>query len=421
MNYYRFPDNRIVKVCFPLFLLALQMVARSTMYTSTFLGFGLSQGIMIGLVLTIGILFLFYQRRNLKQIFTDRRMIAMVIASVVILGPMLIKRDWQLMYFTILLYWFFAIFLTYFTTVQELGRCYVKIMTVLGVASLVGLFVLKPLVHAGVLPGNEFTSPGGWHMYNFWLTCVCNMNEHMDDTLRTFGIFREPGLYQIFLFVAIQLNNYSVQWKKEWQLWAVNAVLFASMLTTFATGGVLALGLYIVFLFFDKGYYKNRKLRILAILAVAAGTVVLAVAIAKNGTWAIELVWMIQKIFAKSDSYTSRVDSVLMDAKLFLQSPLVGNGMQEVMYSVPNNTATSPILFAVFGIVGGCAHVLTWAALAWKKERHWIMNVILLVILFVPFNTQNVIHDMFLWLFPVMALTERGLPLLDLRKRKQVD
>ena len=133
----------------------------------------------------------------------------------------------------------------------------------------------------------------------------------------------------------------------------------------------------------------------------------------------MELVWMIQKVFAKSDSYTSRLDSVLMDARIFLQNPLLGEKIETVMYSVPNNTASSPILFAVFGILGGCVHVLSWAALAWKKERHWIMNVILLVILFMPFNTQNVVHDMFFWLFPVIALTERVIPRLEEIKMKK--
>ena len=219
MKQYGFPENKLVTFCFPVLLLALQMVARSTMYTSTFLGFGLSQGIMIGLVLAIGIVFLLVNRKNLKEILLDRRMIAFTGAAVVVLAPMLIKQDWQLMYFTILLAWFFAIFLTYFTTVQELGRWYVLIMTVLSAYSTLGLFVLKPLVLAGYLPELRFDSPGGWHMFNFGMTFVCDKNIHMDDALRAFGIFREPGLFQIFLFVAIQLNNDWVQWKKSWQMW----------------------------------------------------------------------------------------------------------------------------------------------------------------------------------------------------------
>ena len=49
-----------------------------------------------------------------------------------------------------------------------------------------------------------------------------------------------------------------------------------------------------------------------------------------------------------------------------------------------------------------------------------MLALILLLILFVPFNTQNVIHDMFFWLFPVMALVEKGIPFLQtmMNKRK---
>jgi len=419
MNYYRFPDNKLVKLCFPLFLLALQMVARSTMYTSTFLGFVKCQVIMIELILVIGFAFLIVNRKNLKQIFLDRRMIAFAASAVIILLPMLIKRDWQAMYFSILLCWFFAVFLTYFTTVEELGRLYVWIFTALSVISLLGIFVLKPMVHAGILPGNNFDSPGGWHMFNFGLTFVCDTNIYMHNTLRAFGIFREPGLFQIFLFVAIQLNNYTVQWDKPWKMWAIDAVLFASLLTTFATGGVLALGLYIVFLFFDKGLYRNKYLRIAAVLAVILGVVFLAVALAQGGTWAYELVGMVEKIYNQTYSYTARLESVVADAKYFFQNPVFGGDLAEVMYSVPNNTTTSAILFAVFGIVGGCVHVLSWAALAWKKDRHVLMNLILMVILFVPFNTQNVIHDMFFWMFPIMALTEWCLSRLDSIKMKK--
>ena len=418
MKQYGFPENKLITFCFPVLLLALQMVARSTMYTSTFLGFGLSQVIMIGLVLTVGIVFLLVNRKHLKEILVDRRMIAFIGAAVVVMVPMVVKQDWQLMYFTILLAWFFAVFLTYFTTVQELGRWYVLIMTLLSVVSLLGLFVLKPLVLAGYLPELRFDSPGGWHMFNFGLTFVCDKNIHMDDALRAFGIFREPGLFQIFLFVASQLNNDWVQWKKSWQMWAVNAVLFASLLTTFATGGVLALGLYIVFLFFDKGLYRDRRLQILALAAIAAAIVLLIIALKQGGTWAYELIGMVEKVYKKTYSYTARLESVVADVAYFFHNPIFGANLADVMYAVPNNTCTSPIIFAVFGIVGGCVHVLSWVALAWKKERHWMMNLILMLILFIPFNTQNVIMDMFFWLFPIMALTQRGLPMLNDLKKK---
>ena len=202
-------------------------------------------------------------------------------------------------------------------------------------------------------------------------------------------------------------------------MWAVNIVLFVSLLLTFATGGVLALPLYIAFLFFDKGLYRNKYMRILVLLAVGAGVILLAVALSQGGTWAYELVGMVEKIYNMTYSLTDRLDAIVADTKYFLSSPLYGADLAEVLYSVPNNTATSPILFAVFGAAGGSIHVLSWAALAWKKERHWIMNLILMVILFIPFNTQNVIHDMFFWMFPMMALIQWCLSWSESRECKK--
>ena len=41
------------------------------------------------------------------------------------------------------------------------------------------------------------------------------------------------------------------------------------------------------------------------------------------------------------------------------------------------------------------------------------MYLVLLLILFMSFNTQNLTANVFFWLFPMMALVERGLPLLN--------
>ena len=40
------------------------------------------------------------------------------------------------------------------------------------------------------------------------------------------------------------------------------------------------------------------------------------------------------------------------------------------------------------------------------------VSAVLLAALFLSFNTQNLVADVFFWLFPVMALTERVLPRL---------
>jgi len=375
---------------------------------------------MLGLIVAAALAFAVVNRKNLKHILTDRRMIALAAATVLVLGNMALKQDWRLMYFSILLCFYFAIFLTYFVTLQEAAKCYVLIMLVLSAYALLGQFVLKPMVHMGLIDGRPFDSPGGWHMFNFGLAFTVDKNTELVNAIRAFSIFREPGLYQIFLFISIHLNNYTVNWKKQWQMWAVNLVLFVALLITFATGGVVALGMYIVFLFFDKNLYKDKRICVLAIVLVVIGVIVVAVAIAQGGTWAMELVWVFRKITEGTDSYTDRVQSITANAQTFLRHPILGDDIESALHVVENNTATSPILFAAFGIFMGAVHVFSWVALAWRKDRNVFMNLILLVILFIPFNTQNVIYDIFFWLFPVMALVEKMISWREEKSAKKV-
>lgn len=412
MKYYRFPDTKLFKISFFLFLLALQMLTRSAIIPTAFIGFYPSQFLTIGLILLVGVAFLIVNRKRIKELLLDKRMIAVIAILVLMFISMIVKQDFQLVYFSIIMYLLVAVLLSYFMPLQEAAGYYVALMSLIGAWTLLGMFILKPMVEAGWISGHPFMGVNGWFLYNFGLTFTSFLNNEKVETIRAFGIFREPGLFQIFLFIAIQLNNYTVQWKKEWHMWAVNVLLFVTLMVTFATGGVFALGLYIVFLFFDKGLHKNRMLRIAAVVTVAAGLLLVVVTLMRGGVWAIELVGMVEKVFNNSASIRDRVGSVIVDTKIFLENPLFGEKIAHVMYAIDNNTASSPIIFATFGIVGGCLHVLSWVALAWRKERSVLMNLILMVILFIPFNTQNVVHDMFFWLFPTMALVEKGLPLL---------
>lgn len=420
MKYYRFPDTKLFRAGFFLFLLVLQMITRSAMIPSAFDIFYPTYFASIGLVFALGILFLIVNRKQLKEIITDRRMVAAIGIVVLLLSLMVIKQDYQAVYISIMFYMLVAVLINYFMPMQEAAAYYVALMLLLSIWTLVGSFILKPLVEASVITCHTFKAINSWSMYNFGLTFTSYLNDAQEETMRAFGVFREPGLFQIFLFIAIQLNNYTVAWKKDWLMWAANAVLFATLLVTFATGGVLALGLYIMFLFFDKGLYKNKWICLAAVICVAAGTVLVVISLMQGGVLAVELVAMVEKLLTDNESIRDRVGSIFVNAEHFLNHPLTGEKVSTVVYSIASNTASSAIMFAAFGVFGGCLHVASWVALAWKKERSILMNLILLVILFIPFNTQNVVHDLFFWTFPVMALVEKGLPVLlnAVNKRK---
>ena len=414
MKQYPFPKNRIYKIGFGAFLFAMLLLARDTLVTSCLLGFNRSQFLMLGLIFAAVVTFLIYNRRNLREIFTDSRIALLAAVTAILLIPMPVKRDWQLMYFSILLCLYFAVFLTYFTSIQEVSRYYLVILSALSVYAVIATYLLR------IFPDNGMAVPvfrnsADVEFYNFGLAYV---------TLtfvkgRNFGIFREPGVYQFFLIVGLYLNTYRANWDRAWKLWTVNCILAATMLTTFATGGVIEMGLLAAVLFFDKGWYKQKRARRIAIVLVLIALLGITVILLQGGDMAIALTGMVTKLFNGADSSTERMDAIVSDVQIFLRHPIFGAKLGEVLHSVENNTTSTMILFAVFGIAGGLLNVAAWVALVWEKPQKIWVNFALLLILFMSFNTANLVADVFFWLFPAMALAERGLPLLKNRKEKK--
>ena len=405
MNQYRFPDNRIWKGAFGVFMIALLFLARDSMFTTAVIGFNKAQFLMLGLICAAGIVFLAVNHRNLKAVLTDRRMLVIAVFSALMLLPMLVKRDWQLMYFSVLLCLLVAVFLTYFVTYREAARYYVGILTVLGAYSVLAAYILRIPVDGGTLSVPVFYNSIGIKFYNFFLSIV-------PDTYvknRNFGIFREPGVYQYFILLALFLNNYAVQWRKGWQLWLVNGILAVTMLSTFATGGVIEMGLLAVVMFFDKKWYRDQRIRWAAILLVGGVAAAAMYCVARKNALYWEVYDMlIGKFLSDNESGPDRINSIFNNLQIFVKNPLFGERVHGVLHSMVNNTSSTLILYAMYGVVGGCLNVAAWVALVWEKERSLWANLALLLILFMSFNTQNLITDVFFWLFPVMALVERS-------------
>ena len=410
MKLYPFPEKKWVQVLLAGFLTALLLLARDTLITTCLVGFGKSQLLGMALVALAGLTFVLWNRHRLKEILTDKRMVWAGVFALALLGSMLIKRDWQLMYVSILFCPLTAILLSYFVSYQHLSKFYVCILSVLAGYSLLAAYVLKPMVMNGQMTAPVFYNSQNWDFYNFGLSFVVTW----PTWFRNFGIFREPGVYQFFLVLGLYLNNYTVSWKRQWALWLVNGLLAITMVSTFSVAGLAVVALLVVFVYVDKRYYRTRagKLALaLAAVAVLAGGL---------GFWAIvqgqsfgnsvfyEVYDMFLRLTSGSDSANDRLAAVITDLQAWLRHPIFGGSLAQVLHAAQHNTSSSLILLAAAGVLAGLLHIASWAALVWDKKRCVIGNVCLLGILFLSFNTQNLTADVFFWLIPVMALVQRS-------------
>lgn len=409
MRLYPFPNTKAAKALFALLMALLLYICRDSMFTTALLGVQKAYLLTVGLVGISGAAFLVHNRKHVKEILTDGRMLLCLAAGVILILPMLVKKDWQLMYVSVLVCLYIGVFFSFFVCWKTAAKYYVLIMTAVGIYSVAATYLLRMLPDRGLMHVPVFYNSIGHMFHNFGFAIVSDEYVKM----RNFGIFREPGVYQYFVLLALYLNNYAVIWKKERTMWMVNGLLSLTMLSTLATGGIVELGLLAIAVFFHKKLYKSKKAWIcIGILVLVAG-IAMAVIVAEQG----DLYWTIYGSFVSkfepgADSSSDRVDTIVENTKFFLSSPLVGGRITAVFDTVPNNTSSSTLMFAIFGILGGLLHAVSWVALVWDGRRSVFGNVYLLVILFMAFNTQNLIANVFLWLLPMMALCQRGLPLM---------
>lgn len=408
MRMYPFPDTKRTRVLLALLMAALIYTCRDSMYTTAMLGFNKAYLLTGLLTAAAGIAFLIQNRRRVKQILKDPRMGVLIVVTAILLLPMLVKQDWQMMYMSMLLCLWMGIFFSFFWELKDAAKCFVVILTAIGIYSMAATYVLRLLPDRGIFHVPVFYNSTGYMFHHFGLSIVSDSYVRM----RNYGIFREPSIYHCFVLLALYLNNYTVVWEKEKWLWIVNGLLSLTMLSTLATGGFVELAILAFMVFIHKKLYRNKIAWVLiGIMALVLG-IFLAVVIAQQG----ELYWTLYGTFVSkfqpgADSSSDRVGSIVENLRFFFQYPLFGGRIAAVFETVPNNTSSTTLLLAILGAGGGLLHLAVWAALIWDKRYSVISNLTLMLVMFMALNTQNLIADLHFWMLPAMALCQRWLPM----------
>lgn len=412
MKLYPFPDRKLTRIGIYVLFLGILFLNRDALYSGTILGFYKAQFLMLAVIAAAGIAFLIIRRKDWKALLTDRRVGLALVSGVIILLPMVCKRDWQLMYLSIYLCVIFGVFVSLFLTLEDAAKIYLNILCFLSVISLVCAYGLRLLPDRG-MPGVPVVRiDNGVEFYFFGVSFV----PLTYVKYRNFGIFREPGVYQYFLLLGLFLNNYEVQWNSGKKLWTVNIVLAVTMVSTFATGGLVELALFALVLFFDKGWHRKKAGKLICAAALLAAAAMGAYIFIRKGTLYYGVMDALSKFDMKHESMSDRVGSIIENTKTFLRHPLLGGGVREALYAVANNTSSSTVLYAILGILGGTLNAVAWVLLTWRKGGKLWVSLSLTVILFMSFNTENLITNPYFWLFPVMAVCQRYLPAIRSRQ-----
>lgn len=414
MTRYPFPAEKKWKVLFVTYLFALVYLTRDSQAGLYLLGFARAQMASIAITLLVGLIFLVYNRRSLKSILLDGRVLLLILFSLTIVLPMAAKKDWQLMYISIVYCIAVAVLISYFSDIPQAARAYILLFAILSAVSLLCSYGLRFLADRGILAPPVFENSFQAKFYNY-LLCYVPINY---AKTRNFGIFREPGVYQFFLFLALYLNNYWADWGSKKLQWSLNGLLVLTMLTTFSTCGVAVTVVFLIALYLDQKVYDTPLGRKLSLVFVGLFALVAAWMVLAKPPIYTQLRLMVEKLFTSNPSLDDRIDCVKFNLYVIQWDLLTGRELAYILETVTHNTSSSTILFGILGMLFGWLNLFGWVTFVFKGKGHLLMKLTCLVTLAATFNTENLITNPYFWLFPILALTEGLLPLANAPTKK---
>ena len=159
------------------------------------------------------------------------------------------------------------------------------------------------------------------------------------NMMRNCGPFWEPGMFAVYLNVALFFNLFAVNSEKKF----CNTVLIISLITTFSTGGyICGLLIFMMFMLKQRNYF-------LTLLGLLGGTAITF--------WVINMDFVGGKIIEQMDSIeigdgTSRFGAFLSQIELIKKSPLFGGADFSVITGNKDKTLASGTLlpFIHYGI-----------------------------------------------------------------------
>ncbi len=259
----------------------------------------------------------------------------------------------------------------------------------------------------------KITNEAGYEFYFAGLTNIPLRGN------RNYAIFREPGVYSIYLCFALIYLIFNAKSETKIRL-AVHVMsltsLVLSLLSSRSTTGYFCLVLILIASFGKRFSSKKVKWIWMSGLILIGGVTLLIGALNFNEIFG--------KLFAANESLSSRALAPFYNLILFLRSPLIGNGANKYINLFSSmcyigtsisNTDTFVALFASYGIfVGstflcgfrqGCSELVDESSLKSKFSVYLVLFTMLLLCESENFAFSTLFH--FLTMFPLYGFISK--------------
>ncbi len=332
------------------------------------------------------------------------------------LSTMLLTGDVTGGYFKIILIVLMGWMLSRLVSFGEAISSYILIMVLLSGYSLVMLYVMRPFVEASphiIFP--RFANSEGLPFINARFTYIVDVENYY----RNFGIFREPGVYQVFLNFAIMFELF---FKKARANLLFLCLLYAGLISTFSPPG------YIGGLFLGAAYmvgarkisYEHKK-RFLVLLVVFIFSV--AALFVFNDGFNTIVTESIVKLVARESSFQGRLVAILANLEAWAERPFFGGGitygltglaMQKMLYSfgysTAHNTSTIGAYLAAFGFFFTLLYIALLIKLIARSGAGVVRDFIMFFVVMLSINTQLLIYSELLYMLLFLGFCKATSP-----------
>lgn len=377
-----------------LYIFLMLLLCRDSLVSTTILGF--PKSLFLTLIISIPNFIIFIKKIKAEGLKSYRVYIFIILVLSIIL-TMIIKSDYQLYNFSLLVFIFIGFVVSYVYEYKEFIKVFINIMIFISMYSLITTYLFKPLIiHTGINFPTIINSVNNV-FYNFIFSFALTAESY----IRNFGFFREPGVYQVFIILALIFLTFVKNIKIKSRKKIIYTLIFTvTILSTFSTTGIILLALffttYIVKLIRDGK--MNRKVFIIITTITIICILILTLLYNIIPSFRETLRFSIEKIFTPNESLSARQESIIVPLKLYLNSPIFGQKYIDVVEAIDHNTNTTINMFAIYGLLTGVIHIMLIYLLIKKMKQPKSVSALIFIIFIVAINTQFLIGNSVLWI-----------------------
>lgn len=329
----------------------------------------------------------------------------------VIFTTMVINSDFSGGYFVILLSLLLGFMLIHLIPLKIFTKIYGDIIAFLGVYSVLVLYLFRPIIQS--MPGlifPRFNNSANLPLINARFSYIVDVSEYF----RNFGIFREAGVYQIFLNIALMFELF---YKNEKPSPVKLIILYITIISTFSTPGyIAALILTVAYTLFEKNIFKNSKMEknkkqiLMIMLVVLIATFMLY---QLNDPFRRNFSSAFDKLGNQESSYLIRTTGIFSNIMVWIKRPIFGYGitsglgkesremiqknLSAVSISSIDNTSTIGALLVAFGLIFTILYVYLIYKLVKQSSQNRLVKFLIFLSIMITINTQLLVYNELLY------------------------